>query len=135
LQDTEQQKAFLSRKFGVIYGYARVSTDNQSVGAQVEQLRAAGCENVFRERTSGARGTDQAQLRRVLAQLCKRDRLARSKDQTTYCSIKLHRAGGSHASLARTRMSGRIPEMPPAATDGRLRFQSGPRQAVKWRCL
>jgi hypothetical protein len=25
----------------------------------------------------------------------------------------------------------RIPEMPPAATDGRLRLQSGPRQATK----
>jgi DNA invertase Pin-like site-specific DNA recombinase len=67
------------------YGYARVSTDGQSVDAQVKQLRAAGAEKVFRETASGAR-SDRAQLRRVLAQLDKGDvltvtrldRLARS---------------------------------------------------------
>jgi DNA invertase Pin-like site-specific DNA recombinase len=67
------------------YGYARVSTDGQSLDAQVKQLRAAGAEKVFRETASGARA-DRAQLRRVLDQLAKRDvlmvtrldRLARS---------------------------------------------------------
>ena len=37
------------------YGYARVSTDGQSLDAQVKQLRAAGAEKVFRETASGAR--------------------------------------------------------------------------------
>src|SRR6202051_1874451 len=50
------------------YGYARVSTDGQSVDAQVRQLRAAGCKTVFREVASGAK-TDRAQLRRLLGQL------------------------------------------------------------------
>jgi DNA invertase Pin-like site-specific DNA recombinase len=67
------------------YGYARVSTDGQSVDAQVRQLRAAGAEKVFRETASGARA-DRAQLRRALDQLDKGDvlmvtrldRLARS---------------------------------------------------------
>jgi DNA invertase Pin-like site-specific DNA recombinase len=67
------------------YGYARVSTDGQSVDAQVKQLRAAGAEKVFRETASGARA-DRAQLRRALDQLDKGDvlmvtrldRLARS---------------------------------------------------------
>ncbi len=45
------------------YGYARVSTDGQSVDAQVRQLTKAGCEKVFREVASGAK-TDRAQLRR-----------------------------------------------------------------------
>jgi DNA invertase Pin-like site-specific DNA recombinase len=49
----------------MIYGYARVSTDGQSVDAQVKQLRAAGAEKVFRETASGAR-SDRAQLRRAL---------------------------------------------------------------------
>jgi DNA invertase Pin-like site-specific DNA recombinase len=49
----------------MIYGYARVSTDGQSLDAQVKQLRAAGAEKVFRETASGARA-DRAQLRRVL---------------------------------------------------------------------
>jgi DNA invertase Pin-like site-specific DNA recombinase len=67
------------------YGYARVSTDGQSVDAQARQLRAAGCKTVFREVASGAK-TDRAQLRRLLAQLeagdvlmvTRLDRLARS---------------------------------------------------------
>jgi DNA invertase Pin-like site-specific DNA recombinase len=66
-------------------GYARVSTDGQSVDAQVRQLRAAGAEKVYRETASGAK-TDRAQLRRVLDQLAagdvlmvtRLDRLARS---------------------------------------------------------
>ena len=69
----------------MIYGYARVSTDGQSVDAQIKQLCAAGAEKVFKETASGAK-TDRAQLRRVLTQLAKGDvlmvtrldRLARS---------------------------------------------------------
>ena len=67
------------------YGYARVSTDGQSVDAQVKQLRAAGAEKIFKETASGAR-SDRAQLRRAVEQLAKGDvlmvtrldRLARS---------------------------------------------------------
>ena len=69
----------------MIYGYARVSTDGQSVAAQVKELRAAGTEKIFRETASGAK-TDRVQLRRALAQLdaedvllvTRLDRLARS---------------------------------------------------------
>jgi DNA invertase Pin-like site-specific DNA recombinase len=69
----------------MIYGYARVSTDGQSVAAQVALLTKAGCKKVFREVASGAK-TDRAQLRRLLAQLdagdvvavTRLDRLARS---------------------------------------------------------
>src|SRR6202166_4008380 len=50
------------------YGYARVSTDGQSVDAQARQLTKAGCKRVFRETASGAK-TDRAQLRRLLGQL------------------------------------------------------------------
>jgi DNA invertase Pin-like site-specific DNA recombinase len=50
------------------YVYARVSTDGQSVDAQVRQLTKAGCKKVFREVASGAK-TDGSQLRRVLDQL------------------------------------------------------------------
>jgi DNA invertase Pin-like site-specific DNA recombinase len=69
----------------MIYGYARVSTDGQSVEAQVRQLRAVGAHKVFREVASGAK-TDRAQLRRLLGVLdagdvltvTRLDRLARS---------------------------------------------------------
>src|ERR1700686_792935 len=67
------------------YGYARVSTDGQSVDGQVRQLAKAGCKKVFREVASGAK-TDRSQLRRVLDQIeagdvlmvTRLDRLARS---------------------------------------------------------
>ena len=70
---------------GMIYGYARVSTDGQSVGAQVTALKAAGAEKVFKEVASGAK-TDRAQLHRLLKELdegdvllvTRLDRLARS---------------------------------------------------------
>ena len=70
---------------GGFYGYARVSTDGQSVAAQVTALNAAGAGKVFREVASGAK-TDRAQLRKAIAALeagdvlmvTRLDRLARS---------------------------------------------------------
>ena len=35
------------------YGYARVSTDGQTLDAQIAQLKAAGAEKVFREKRAG----------------------------------------------------------------------------------
>jgi DNA invertase Pin-like site-specific DNA recombinase len=69
----------------MIYGYARVSTDGQSVDAQVKQLRAAGAAKVFRETASGAK-TERAELAKALRALddgdtllvTRLDRLARS---------------------------------------------------------
>jgi DNA invertase Pin-like site-specific DNA recombinase len=52
----------------MIYGYARLSTDGQSVEAQVKKLRHAGAGKVFRETASGARA-DRPQLCRALAEL------------------------------------------------------------------
>jgi DNA invertase Pin-like site-specific DNA recombinase len=37
----------------MIYGYARVSTATQDETGQVRQLKAAGCEKVFREKITG----------------------------------------------------------------------------------
>jgi len=70
---------------GMIHGYARVSTDGQSVAAQVAALQDAGAGKVWREVASGAQ-TDRAQLRRAIAALepgdvlmvTRLDRLARS---------------------------------------------------------
>ena len=67
------------------YGYARVSTDGQSLAAQLAELKAAKCEKIFQEKISGAR-SDRKQLARLMAILEKGDvlvvtrldRLARS---------------------------------------------------------
>ena len=53
---------------GMIYGYSRVSTDGQSVGAQMRQLTKAGCKKVFREVAGGAKDRPW-QLRRLRGQL------------------------------------------------------------------
>ena len=44
-----------------IYGYARVSTDGQSLASQDAQLHAAGCSKVYAEKISGAR-SDRPEL-------------------------------------------------------------------------
>src|SRR5947208_15328765 len=68
-----------------VYGYARVSTDGQSLSAQLTELKAAKCTKIFQEKISGVR-SDRKQLTRLMTVLDKRDvlvvtrldRLARS---------------------------------------------------------
>src|SRR5215472_15488444 len=68
-----------------IYGYARVSTDGQTVASQVADLRAAGAAKVYSETASGAK-TNRAELAKALRVLqpgdvlmvTRLDRLARS---------------------------------------------------------
>ena len=86
----------------MIFGYARVSTDGQSVDAQVRQLRAAGAGRIFREVASGARA-DRPQLRKAITQLdaddtllvVRLDRLARSTRDllNTLATVSDKRAG------------------------------------------
>ena len=51
-----------------VFGYARVSSADQSLSAQVEELKAAGAARIFQEKESGAR-TDRKQLARLLSEL------------------------------------------------------------------
>lgn len=68
-----------------IIGYARVSTTDQNLTAQIEQLTAAGCERIYQEKVSGVK-QDRPQLLMMLDHLrvgdtvvcCKLDRIARS---------------------------------------------------------
>jgi DNA invertase Pin-like site-specific DNA recombinase len=67
------------------YGYARVSTDGQSLASQDAELHAAGCAKVYAEKISGAR-SDRPELAKALKRLTvgdvlivtRLDRLARS---------------------------------------------------------
>jgi DNA invertase Pin-like site-specific DNA recombinase len=66
-------------------GYARVSTYGQTLGAQLEQLRGAGCTRIYREKVTGAHN-GRRQLLKMLDALApgdvvtvtRIDRLARS---------------------------------------------------------
>lgn len=81
----------------MIYGYARVSTDNQTLEAQIEALKTSGAARIFQEKVSSAK-SDRQELQRALSKLAdgdvlmvtRLDRLARSTrdlldilDQTT----------------------------------------------------
>lgn len=59
------------------FGYARVSTADQSLGLQLDALTAAGvpAENITREHASGARA-DRPELAELLARLGEGDRLS-----------------------------------------------------------
>jgi DNA invertase Pin-like site-specific DNA recombinase len=73
------------KKPTMLYGYARVSTYGHTLAAQLDQLRAAGCEKIYREQASGARA-DRRELLKLLKTLdagdvvtvTRIDRLARS---------------------------------------------------------
>ena len=66
-------------------GYARVSTYGQTLDAQLEQLRKAGCAKIYREKVTGARA-DRRELLKLLKAIgpgdvvtvTRIDRLARS---------------------------------------------------------
>jgi DNA invertase Pin-like site-specific DNA recombinase len=68
-----------------VYGYARVSTNGQDLSAQVAELQAHGCGNIYREKASGAK-TDRPELAKLIRRLeagdvlvvVRLDRLARS---------------------------------------------------------
>jgi DNA invertase Pin-like site-specific DNA recombinase len=90
----------------MIVGYARVSTDGQSLEHQQSALAAAGCERIFSEKVSGAK-TDRQQLAKALAALTpgdtlivtKLDRLARSTRDLLNTLDAIGKAGAAFKSL------------------------------------
>jgi DNA invertase Pin-like site-specific DNA recombinase len=91
---------------GMIFGYARVSTDGQSVDAQVKQLRAAGAEKIFRETASGAK-TDRREMAKAIRAVgdgdtllvTRLDRLARSTRDLLNTLDAVGKAGARFRSL------------------------------------
>ena len=91
-----------------IYGYARVSTEGQTLEAQLEQLKAAGAVTVFSEKISGACADNRKQLRKVLDSLqagdvllvTRLDRLARSTLDLLTILNTVGKAGAAFKSLA-----------------------------------
>jgi DNA invertase Pin-like site-specific DNA recombinase len=89
-----------------VKGYARVSTDGQTLEAQRDALQAAGAAQIFSEKQSGAK-TDRAALARCLASLepgdtvvvTKLDRLARSTRDLLNTLDTIAKAGASFRSL------------------------------------
>ncbi len=93
----------------MIYGYARVSTDGQTLDAQREALTAAGATKIYQEKVSGA-AIDRRELGRLLASLeagdtllvTRLDRLARSTLELLRILERVAQAGAGFRSLADT---------------------------------
>jgi DNA invertase Pin-like site-specific DNA recombinase len=99
-----QKGAFLMPQ---IIGYCRVSTDSQTLDAQIAELKAAGATRMFTEKESGAR-TDRPQLRKAIAALgtgdtlivTRLDRLARSTRDLLNVLHDVGECGAAFKSLA-----------------------------------
>ena len=91
------------------YGYARVSTDGQTLDAQQTALKSAGAIRVFSEKQSGIK-TDRAALAKAIAVLetkdvllvTKLDRLARSTRDLLNTLAAISERGAAFKSLGDT---------------------------------
>jgi DNA invertase Pin-like site-specific DNA recombinase len=88
-------------------GYARVSTVGQTLASQVEQLKAAGCDVIYKEKVTGTRA-HRRELNRLLKAIgpgdqlvvTRIDRLARSVFDLFSIVKRILDAGGQFVSLA-----------------------------------
>lgn len=93
-----------------IYGYARVSTDGQTLAAQDAALRAHGVAKVYSEKVSGASTLNRKALAQALRALregdvlvvTRLDRLARSTRDLLNTLDTIAKAGAGFKSLADT---------------------------------
>lgn len=88
-------------------GYARVSTQDQSLDLQLKALKKAGCQKTFREKVSGL-NRQRTEFQRMLDQIrpgdtiivWKLDRLARSTRDLLNTIETINEAGGKFQSIS-----------------------------------
>jgi Resolvase, N terminal domain len=91
----------------MIYGYARVSTEAQDLTGSTAQLKAAGCQKIFREKITRTTA-DRPQLKKLTAALTHGDvviipavdRLSRDTTDLLVTAREMQRAGAGIRSLA-----------------------------------
>src|SRR5450631_7159 len=92
---------------GEFIGYARVSTEEQSLRLQTDALKAAGCLNIYEEKVSGSGKKNRPQLDLAIKDLRPRDtllvwridRLARSGRELYSRLEQIEQAGAGFKSL------------------------------------
>jgi DNA invertase Pin-like site-specific DNA recombinase len=90
----------------MLIGYARVSTDDQTLDLQRDALRVAGCERIYEDKAGGAKA-DRPGLKEALGQLrdgdtlvvWRLDRLGRSLKDLIVRAEELHEQGVGLRSL------------------------------------
>jgi DNA invertase Pin-like site-specific DNA recombinase len=88
-------------------GYARVSTEDQKLGVQIQQLRDAGCRTIYQDKQTGT-NAQRPGLKKMLGYIrpgdlivvCKLDRLARSTMDLLNLITQIDETGGSLYSLS-----------------------------------
>ena len=106
----------------MIIGYARVSTQDQNLSRQIDQLQREGCERIFEEKASG-KTKDRPELMRMIDSLRSGDvvitseltRLSRSVRDLFQLVDQIHGAGAEIKSLKEPRLDTTTPQ-------GRLLF-------------
>ena len=89
------------------FGYARVSSNTQDHAAQVEALKAAGCERIYSEKASGKSTKGRPEFAKLMkavnygdvVTVMKLDRLARSSRDLQNILHELDEIGCGFASL------------------------------------
>ena len=104
----------------MLIGYARVSTEDQNLALQLDALRAAGCELIFRDEGVSGSETDRVELNKALQALAagdvlvvwKLDRLGRSLAHLMHIVTRLEAEAIGFRSLSEaidtTTASGRL---------------------------
>lgn len=104
----------------MLIGYARVSTDDQNLGLQLDALAHAGCEQIFQDEGISGAATDRMALNDALAALTpgdvlvtwKLDRLGRSLAHLIAITTRLEAEGIGFRSISEaidtTTASGRL---------------------------
>ncbi len=96
-----------ARPTGKLIGYARVSTKDQELRMQLDDLKRAGCWNIYQEHASASKGRRRQQLELALLDLrpgdtlivWKLDRLARNMRELYQLLDRIHAAGAGFKSL------------------------------------
>lgn len=89
-------------------GYARISTKDQNLDSQIDQLHAVGCERVFKDERSGKTARNQTELAAMLNYLrpgdvvlvTKLDRLSRSLMDLLNITEQIRKKGAGLRSLS-----------------------------------
>ncbi len=96
-----------TKPVGKLIGYARVSTKDQELRMQLDDLKRAGCWNIYEEHASASKGHKRPQLELALTDLragdtlvvWKLDRLARNMRELLRLLDRIQSAGAGFKSL------------------------------------
>lgn len=97
----------LAKPNGKLIGYARVSTKDQNLRMQIDELERVGCHNIWQEHASASKGRKRQQLEMALIDLrpgdtlvvWKLDRLTRSLRELFQILDRVHQSGAGFMSL------------------------------------